>query len=236
MVSQKVCWKSNKGAKNVKITELVQQPLFRGLTEQELEAALKELQATSRNYPAGSILLNVGDRPEWLGVLLSGRAEIGQEDFWGNRNLMAVLEPGDVFAESFACARVPSGVVVTAREETQVLQINVNRLLASDQKQMIGNLVAALAGKNLRFHSKLTHMGQRTTREKLRSFLSAEAQRQGSSEFDIPYNRQQLADYLSVERSALSAELGRMQREGILETHRQHFHLLTQEVKVHKNR
>ena len=220
----------------MKKADLVQQPLFRGLTESELEAALMELQAAARSYPAGSILLNVGDRPEWLGVLLSGRAEIGQEDFWGNRNLMAVLEPGDVFAESFACAEVPAGVSVTAREDVQVLQINVTRLLASDQKQMIANLVAALAGKNLRFHSKLTHMGQRTIREKLRSFLSAEARRQGSSEFDIPYNRQELADYLSVERSALSAELGRMQREGILETHRQHFCLLSQDVKVHKNR
>lgn len=219
----------------MKKAELVQQPLFRGLTESELEAALKELQATARSYPAGSILLNVGDRPEWLGVLLSGRAEIGQEDFWGNRNLMAVLEPGDVFAESFACAGVPAGVSVTAREDVQVLQINVTRLLASDQKQMIGNLVAALAGKNLRFHSKLTHMGQRTIREKLRSFLSAEARRQERSEFDIPYNRQELADYLSVERSALSAELGRMQREGILETRRQHFCLLSQDVKMHKN-
>lgn len=219
----------------MKKADLVQQPLFRGLTESELETALMELQAAARSYPAGSILLNVGDRPEWLGVLLSGRAEIGQEDFWGNRNLMAVLEPGDVFAESFACAGVPAGVSVTAREDVQVLQINVTRLLASDQKQMIGNLVAALAGKNLRFHSKLTHMGQRTIREKLRSFLSAEAQRQGSSEFDIPYNRQELADYLSVERSALSAELGKMQREGILETRRQHFCLLSQDVKMHKN-
>ena len=219
----------------MKNTELLQQSLFRGLTEQELEAAQKELQAITRSYPAGSILLNVGDRPEWLGVLLSGRAEIGQEDFWGNRNLMAVLEPGDVFAESFACAGAPSGVIVTAREDTQVLQINVARLLASNQKQMIANLVAALAGKNLRFHNKLTHMGQRTIREKLRSFLSAEAQRQGSSSFDIPYNRQELADYLSVERSALSAELGRMQREGVLETRRQHFCLLSEGEQVHKN-
>ncbi len=220
----------------MKKIELMQQPLFRGLTEQELEAALKELQATTRSYPTGSILLNVGDRPEWLGVLLSGRAEIGQEDFWGNRNLMAMLEPGDVFAESFACAGVPVGVIATAREDAQVLQINVTRLLRSNQKQMIANLVAALAGKNLRFHSKLTHMGQRTIREKLRSFLSAEAQRQGSSEFDIPYNRQELADYLSVERSALSAELGKMQREGVLVTRRQHFCLLSHEVKMHKNR
>ena len=212
----------------MEISALTGVPLFRGLNEPELKAALVELGAVTRRFAAGSALLSVGQRPDWLGVLLSGRAEIGQEDFWGNRNLMAVLEPGELFAESFACAGVSAGVSVTAREECEVLILNVSRLLSSGQRAIIANLVAALAGKNLRFHAKLTHMGQRTTREKLRSYLSAEARRQGSAEFDIPFDRQELADYLAVERSALSAELGRMRREGVLETHRSHFHLLQQ--------
>lgn len=212
----------------MEISALTGVPLFRGLNELELKSALDELGATTRRFAAGSVLLSVGERPKWLGILLSGRAEIGQEDFWGNRNLMAVLEPGELFAESFACAGIPAGVSVTAREECEVLILNVSRLLSSGQRAIIANLVAALAGKNLRFHAKLTHMGQRTTREKLRSYLSAEARRQGSAEFDIPFDRQELADYLAVERSALSAELGRMRREGVLETRRSHFHLLQQ--------
>ena len=212
----------------MEISALTGVPLFRGLNEPELKSALDELGATARRFAAGSALLSVGQRPDWLGVLLSGRAEIGQEDFWGNRNLMAVLEPGELFAESFACAGTTAGVSVTAREECEVLILNVSRLLSSGQRAIIANLVAALAGKNLRFHAKLTHMGQRTTREKLRSYLSAEARRQGSAEFDIPFDRQELADYLAVERSALSAELGRMRREGVLETRRSHFHLLQQ--------
>ena len=210
----------------MEISALTGVPLFRGLNEPELKSALDELGATTRRFAAGSVLLSVGERPKWLGILLSGRAEIGQEDFWGNRNLMAVLEPGELFAESFACAGTPAGVSVTAREECEVLILNVSRLLSSGQRAIIANLVAALAGKNLRFHAKLTHLGQRTTREKLRSYLSAEARRQGSAEFDIPFDRQELADYLAVERSALSAELGRMRREGVLETRRSHFHLL----------
>lgn len=212
----------------MEISALTGVPLFRGLNEPELKSALDELGATTRRFTAGSVLLSVGERPKWLGILLSGRAEIGQEDFWGNRNLMAVLEPGELFAESFACTGTPAGVSVTAREECEVLILNVSRLLSSGQRTIIANLVAALAGKNLRFHAKLTHMGQRTTREKLRSYLSAEARRQGSAEFDIPFDRQELADYLAVERSALSAELGRMRREGVLETRRSHFHLLQQ--------
>ena len=201
-------------------------PLFRGMTEEESRRAAQELGAATRRYSAGSVLLAPGETPDWLGVLLSGRAEISQEDFWGNRNLMAVLEPGELFAESFACADAAAGVTVTAREDCAVLILNVSRLLRSDQRQIIANLVAELAGKNLRFHAKLTHMGQRTIREKLRSYLSAEARRQGAAEFDIPFDRQELADYLGVERSALSAELGRMRREGILETNRAHFCLL----------
>lgn len=212
----------------MEISALTGVPLFRGLNEPELKSALDELGATTRRFTAGSVLLSVGERPKWLGILLSGRAEIGQEDFWGNRNLMAVLEPGELFAESFACAGTPAGVSVTAREECEVLILNVSRLLSSGRRAIIANLVAALAGKNLRFHAKLTHMGQRTTREKLRSYLSTEARRQGSAEFDIPFDRQELADYLAVERSALSAELGRMRREGVLETRRSHFHLLQQ--------
>ena len=212
----------------MEISALTGVPLFRGLNEPELKSALDELGATTRRFTAGSVLLSVGERPKWLGILLSGRAEIGQEDFWGNRNLMAVLEPGELFAESFACAGTTAGVSVTAREECEVLILNVSRLLSSGQRAIIANLVAALAGKNLRFHAKLTHMGQRTTREKLRSYLSAEARRQGSAEFYLPFDRQELADYLAVERSALSAELGRMRREGVLETRRSHFHLLQQ--------
>ena len=88
---------------------------------------------------------------------------------------------------------------------------------------MIRNLLSELAGKNLQFNEKLTHMGQRTTREKLLSYLSAEAQRQGSAEFDIPFSRQQLADYFCVERSGLSAELGKMREEGMLKFHKNHF-------------
>ena len=105
----------------MEISALTGVPLFRGLNEPELKSALDELGATTRRFAAGSVLLSVGERPKWLGILLSGRAEIGQEDFWGNRNLMAVLEPGELFAESFACAGTPAGVSVTAREECEVL-------------------------------------------------------------------------------------------------------------------
>ena len=107
--------------------------------------------------------------------------------------------------------------------------LNVQRILTvcpsacTHHSRIIRNLLGELAGKNLRFSEKLTHMGQRTTRAKLMSYFSAEAQRLGKYEFDIPFSRQQLADYLGVERSGLSLELGKMRGEGLLDFHKSHF-------------
>ena len=107
--------------------------------------------------------------------------------------------------------------------------LNIRRVLTvcssacEHHNRIIQNLLAELAEKNLLQNEKLTHMGQRTTRGKLMSYLSAEAQRLGRYEFDIPFSRQQLADYLAVERSGLSLELGKMQKDGLLEFHKNHF-------------
>jgi len=101
--------------------------------------------------------------------------------------------------------------------------LNVCPSACEHHSRIIRNLLGELAEKNLRFGEKLTHMGQRTTRAKLMSYFSAEAQRLGSYEFDIPFSRQQLADYLAVERSGLSLELGKMRSEGLLDFHKSHF-------------
>ncbi|MCQ4771185.1 Crp/Fnr family transcriptional regulator [Intestinimonas massiliensis] len=208
-------------------------PLFAGMEEEEIRAILGCLDARVERYPKGAYLLRVGDTVESVGLLLAGGALVTQESFWGSRNIMARIGPGQLFAEAFACS--PGAVLniaVAAEAPCTVLFLNVRRILTmcpttcAHHSRMIRNLLSDLAGKNLRFTEKLTHMGQRTTREKLLSYLSAEAQRCGDAEFDIPYSRQQLADYLSVERSGLSAELCRMRDEGILAFHKNHFKLL----------
>ena len=168
---------------------------------------------------------------ESVGLLLEGAVLVVQEDFWGNRNLIARIQPGQLFGESYACSGAPLGVDVVADSPSRVLWLNVHRVLSvcpngcAYHSRLIRNLLSVLAEKNLRFKEKLDHMGQRTTREKLLSYLSAEARRQKSSEFDITFNRQQLADYLSVERSAMSAKLGKLREEGVLDFERSHFRL-----------
>ena len=138
--------------------------------------------------------------------------------------------PGQTFAAAYACAKgAVLNVSVTAETPVTVMYLNVNRVLntrpsgCAHHSLIIKNLLGVLAEKNLRFGEKLTHMGQRTTRSKIMSYLSAEARRLGKYEFDIPFSRQQLADYLAVERSGLSAELGKMRNEGLIDFHKNRF-------------
>ena len=204
--------------------------LFSEITEDEITAMLSCLQSKTVNFPKDTFILRVGDTVESLGLILSGSVLIMQEDIWGNRNILSTLCQGQIFAETFACA--PGAVLnvnVMADTPATVMFLNVKRVLTvcptacAYHNRIIRNLLGELAEKNLRFNEKLMHMGQRTTRTKLLSYLSMEAQRHGTYEFDIPFSRQQLADYLAVERSGLSLELSKMRNEGILEFHKNHF-------------
>ncbi len=181
-------------------------------------------------FPKEAFVLRTGDTVESIGIVLSGSVLVIQEDIWGNRNILSKAGPAQTFAAAFACA--PGSILnvsVIADTPTTVLFLNVKRILhvcpsaCSHHSRIIRNLLTDLAEKNLRFSEKLTHMGQRTTRAKLMSYFSAEAQRLGTYEFDIPFSRQQLADYLAVERSGLSLELGKMRDEGLLDFHKSHF-------------
>lgn len=204
--------------------------LFSGIAEHEIPEMLACLEAKSADYRKGEYILRAGGALESLGLMLSGNALIVHEDFWGNRNIMSSIGQGQSFGEAFACA--PGAVLsvsVAAESPCTVLFLNGKRLLTAcpsacgRHSRMIRNLLTDLANKNLRFNEKLTHLGQRTTRAKLLSYLSAEARRHDSVAFDIPFSRQQLADYLFVERSGLSLELGKMRDEGLLEFNRNHF-------------
>ncbi len=207
-------------------------PLFRGLDGAQILSVLGCLHARLRTYRKDETILTEGEPVQAFGLVLEGGALLTQQDFWGNRNIIAGIEPGEVFAESYACtAGAPLAVSVVARERTTALHLNAASVLTAcasackHHSALIRNLVGMLAAKNLRMNEKLSHMGQRSTREKLLSFLSAESRRTGRAAFDIPFDRQQLADYLSVDRSAMSAELCRLRDEGVLAFHKNHFAL-----------
>ena len=188
------------------------------------------LKAEKKDFPKEAFVLRAGDTAELIGLILSGSVLVIQEDIWGNRNILSKAWPGQTFAAAFACAPgARLNMSVVAETPVSILFLNVKRILqvcpsaCAHHSRIIRNLLGELAGKNLRFGEKLTHMGQRTTRAKLLSYFSAEAQRHGAYEFDIPFSRQQLADYLGVERSGLSLELGKMRSEGLLAFRKNHF-------------
>ena len=210
-------------------------PLFAGISEEGVDQVLACLSARPRHFDKQAMLLRAGDAPA-MGVVLAGSVHILQEDFWGNRSLLGRAGPGDLFAEAFACAgvlRLP--VSVEACEPTDVLLLDAGRLSAvcpaacPHPVQMIRNLLRLMAEKNVGLARKVEPMARRTTRDKLLSYLSAEARRSGGSAFSIPFNRQQLADYLAVDRSAMCSELSRLRDEGLLDFHRSAF-VLRQEL------
>ena len=200
-------------------------PLFRDIAPADLASLLDCLDARERAYEKGAWLLRRGEWTDRLGLVLSGTVHILREDFWGNRSIVGLAGPGEIFAESYALAGEPLEVSVLAASDARVLFLRVETALTGCG-QLTRNLTALLAEKNLTLTRKMRHMARRTTREKLLSYLSAQALRSGGPEFDIPMDRQQLADYLAVDRSAMSAALGKLRDEGVLEFRKNHFRLL----------
>ena len=204
--------------------------LFSGIEETEIRAMLGCLGAERKQFHKGGIIFRTGDATEVLGLMLTGCAFIFQDDFWGNHNIISDIAQGQTFAETFACA--PGSVMtvsVMADSDCEVLFLNGRRILTvcpsacSHHSRIIRNLLSDLAAKNLASNEKLAHMAQRTTRAKLLSYFSAVARKKNDVEFDVPFSRQQMADYLSVERSGLSMELSRMKKDGLIDYHKNHF-------------
>ena len=208
-------------------------PFFTGLNDDEIQSILHCVNAAASSKPRGTYIFRAGDSTDVMGLVLSGSTLIIQEDLWGHRNILSKCSIGDFFGEPYAAnPGVVLNISVVAEEDCEILFLNVKRLLiacptACDHHQkLIRTLVSVLANKILIFNDKITHVSKRSTREKLLSYLSAESVRHASLSFDIPFNRQQLADYLCVERAAMSVELSKLQKQGIIKTERNHFELI----------
>lgn len=207
--------------------------LFRGFTEEETESVLKCLSAVSRSYKKDEYIFRMGDTITAVGMVITGSVQVMREDYWGDRQIIAGIGAGQIFGESYACAvGEPLMVSAMAAENTEVMFLEVGKLLTvcpmacRFHSRVIQNLLTVIAGRNLTLTTKIDHMSKKTIREKVLSYLSYQAEKEGKGSFEIPFNRQQLADYLAVDRSALSAELSKMQKEKIISYDKNHFVLL----------
>lgn len=207
--------------------------LFADIQRSDAEAMIGCLGARAERYQSGEAILREGEPADRLGLVLAGRAQVTRTDYDGNRSVLTDVGPGEMFAEAFAFADVPRMPVdVTAVEETNVLLLDAQRIThtctnaCEFHNRLILNLLGVVASKNLAMNRKLEITARRTTREKLLTYLEMQAKRAGSASFTIPFDRQALADYLEVDRSGLSAEIGKLRREGVLESERSRFTLL----------
>ena len=214
---------------------LANSALFSGIDPADLRGLLSCIEAREVCFEREDILLLRGEPTERLGLVRTGTVHIVREDFWGNRSIVSLAGPGEIFAESYALTGTPMGVSVQAASAGTALFFKAEKIISGCaqvcgfHERLSRNLMDLLAKKNLMLTENMRHVTRRTTREKLMSYLSAQALRAGRDAFAIPLDRQQLADFLAVERSAMSASLGKLRDEGVLEFHKNHFRLLRRE-------
>ena len=207
--------------------------LFSGVGEEDIASLLSCLGARKKAYKKGEYILREGEHLSDIFILAEGKIHIQKDDYWGNRSILSVISVGEMFGEGYAAPE--SGALindVVAVEDSTVIFFDVKRILTTCSSacrfhnMIVQNMFFAVSDKNRKLVQKLGHMSGRTTRAKLISYLSEEAKRQGSSAFTVPFNRQQLADYLCVDRSAMSNELCKMRDEGLIRFEKSRFELL----------
>ena len=207
--------------------------IFAGVSNDEIRSMLLCLDARLRHYKKGEYVLREGEHLNDIMILADGRLHIQKDDYWGNRSILEQISMGEMFGEAYTASE--SGPLlndVVAAENSAVIFFNAKRIITTCPTAcrfhtiVVQNLFFSISEKNRKLVRKLSHMSKRSIREKLISYISEEATRQNSSSFTIPFNRQQLADFLFVDRSAMSNELSKMRKEGLLEFERNCFKLL----------
>jgi CRP-like cAMP-binding protein len=210
--------------------------MFTGINEDEIKAMLTCLSARVRHYRKNEYIIRNGEQIHSIGMVLSGLVLIEKEDFWGGRHIIQEITPGSIFAESYAClTQFPAEINVLASEDTAIMIFDMKHLLTvcqsacSFHSRLIQNLLNTIARKNMALTKKIEYLSKKTIRDKLLAYLSSESLKNKSNTFVIPFNRQELADYLSVDRSALSGEIGKLQKDGIITCRKNKFHIRTPE-------
>lgn len=207
--------------------------LFDNIADGDLFGMLTCLRAKVVSFDKKYTIFAEGSPAKYLGIVLSGSVQMYQIDYYGNRSILAEIGPSEVFAEAFACAELTSmPVSVVSNEPTEVMLVDCEHILhtcaghCSYHQQLIFNLMKNLATKTLNFHQKIEITSKRTTRDKLLTYLMFQSKKFDSDSFNIPFDRQELADFLEVDRSGLSAEISKLKKEGIIDSRKNYFELL----------
>ena len=216
---------------NLKV--LMMTSLFQDVSENDLEAMLSCLGAAERKYRKNDVILLAGTKVTSVGIMVEGHAQITRDDAEGNRAILSELEKADLFAEAYVAAgsmEIP--VTVIATTDCRIVWIPFSKIVgmcstACDfHRTLVQNMMRVIAMKNIMMNEKMRILSCKTTKEKLITYLSDYSERVGKNKFKIPFTRNELADFLSVDRSAMSRELSRLRDEGFLNYHKNEFELL----------
>ncbi len=207
-------------------------PIFKGIDKKDISLILLKIGARVVNFKKDEVIFAEGEKVLEAGVVLLGKAQIIKEDYKGNRNIISWLEKGQMFGEALCCTEtdiLPVGIY--SAEETAVLLFNLKPIIENNiteryTVQFLKNLLEIIAAKTLNLRAKINIISRRTTREKIMAYLLSESKRAEKNEFIIPFDRQGLADFLGVERSAMSAEISKLCKEGIILTNKSQFKIL----------
>ena len=208
-------------------------PLFDHINDENLSKVLSCLGAKQINCNKGETIFSEGDTAKYIGIVLRGSVQLVRVDYYGNRSILTSIEPPQLFGEAFACAELASlPIDAVAAEDTAVILIDAAKIsgqcenVCTFHRQLILNLLNIVSKKNIVLHQKIEITSRRSTREKLMAYLMMQAKKAHSNTFSIPYDRQELADYLGVERSGLSAEISKLRNEKVIECRKSTFTLL----------
>ncbi len=214
---------------------LSKSPLFYEVEHSDIKCVLKCLNAKIKKFDKESIIIFQGDRIEQIGIILSGRIRISKNDFMGNKNILAELSQSDIFGETLVSAQIKkSPVTVEAVTGCEIMLIDYNRIITTCSSacvfhtKLIENMVKVLAEKNLMLNNKLEILSKRSIREKLMQYFIFQAEMKKSREFDIPFSKNALADFICVDRSAMSRELSKMCDEKLISYDKSHFEILVE--------
>ena len=212
---------------------LMKLPIFYNLKNEEIINILNFFNYSKEDFEKNNFIFEIGKPISKIGIILSGEINIIKEDFWGNRNILNKFKSGEIFGEVFALAKVsPNNILVETSQNSKILFLDLTNFSIDNENnsneilKFLSNLFKISLKKNILFTEKLEHITKKTIREKIISYLSTEALKNRSNSFFIKFDRQELADYLFVERSALSRELSSMKKDGLIEYNKNYFTLI----------
>ncbi len=207
--------------------------LFRGMSPEEIKQALSVMQAQEKKFQKGEAIMLSGNTTHRMGMVLEGSVTIESNDIWGNRTILSHVGKGQFFAETYALLKnEPLLVDVTANEDCEILFLRVDKMEQLNHSaepwalKYLVNLLTISAHKNLTLSGRSFHTAPKSARGRVMAYLNSVSLQKHRREFDIPFDRQQLADYLNLDRTALSKELGKMKKDGIITVRKNHFVIL----------